>query len=116
MITPNVPRHTDLDGQQQVGAARRHDAAVRRVRGRQHARQTRQHVGADGRLGLAQRPVPPAAGRSDRRPVARPLVPVVVRAVADAGHTALGPVAALDSGREKPYERPPPVVFRRFPG
>jgi len=103
-----------VDGQQQMGPARRHDASVRGVRGRQHARQTGQHVRADGRLGVAQRTFPPAAGRPENGPVARPLVPVVAHAVAVAVVAPLGPVATLDSGREKPNGRGP-AVLRRFP-
>lgn len=89
----------ELDGQQQMGPARGHDAPVRQLRGHQHARQAGQHVCPDGRLGIAQRPVLPATGRSERGLVARPLVALVTRAVAVATITALGPMATLDIRR-----------------
>lgn len=79
----------ELDGQQQMGPTRGHDAPVRQLRGQQHARQAGQYVYPDGRLGIAQRPVPPTTGRSERGLVARPLVALVTRAVAIATITAL---------------------------
>lgn len=91
---------TDLDRQQQVGAARRYDAAVRRMRGRQHARQARQHVRPDGRLGVTKWPIPPAHGPPERGFIARKLVTLVARALAIAVDPELGLVAALDSGRK----------------
>lgn len=116
---PPPPRRlpTGVDGQQQVGAARRHAATVRRVRGRQHAGQTGKHVGAHGRVGLAERPVPPAPGRPGRGPVARRLDALVAGAVAAAADAAPGPVAAADRGRETPrHRRGRAAVFRRLPG
>lgn len=96
-----------------MGPARRHDASVCWVRGRQHARPAGQHVRPDGRLGVAQRTFPPATGRPERGPVARPLVPVVALAVAVAAVAPFGPVATMDSGREKPNGHRP-AVLRRF--
>lgn len=95
----------ELDGQPQVGATRRHVATIRRVRGRQHARPKRQHVRPDGRLGVAQRPVPPTPRRPESGPVARPLVALVARAVAHAVDAAPGPMATLDCGHETQVRR-----------
>lgn len=105
-----------VDGQQQVGAARRHVAAVRRLHGGQHAQPAKQHVRPNGRVGFAQRPVPPADGRPRRGPVARHVVTLVAGAVADAAVAAPGRLAAMDRGRQGPSRGRPSVVLRRFPG